>query len=68
MRSVIENDKYPLPPIQRKENYSNAFERAEYNLKFSKDDLEKFGKSNILVLEEKKCTLEVLKENEGLKE
>ena len=45
---VIENDRFPLPPIQWKENYSDSFECAEYSLKFSKDGLDNFGKSNIL--------------------
>ena len=36
------------------------------NFRFSKDDLEKFNKSNILAIEKKKSTLEVLKENKGL--
>ena len=52
MQSIIENDKYPLAPIQWKENYSDSFECAEYNLEFNIDDLEKFGKSNILTIEE----------------
>ena len=68
MLSIIENDKYPLPPIRWKENYSDSFECAEYNLEFNIDDLEKFGKSNILTIEEENSTLKVLKENEGIKE
>jgi len=51
-----------------KENYSDTFECIEYNLKFSKDYLDKFGKSNTLAIEENKSTLKVLKENEGIKE
>ena len=38
------------------------------HLHFIKDYLEKFGKSIVLVIEEKKSTLQVLKENEGIKE
>ena len=57
-----------MPPVQWKENYIDSFERAESNLKFSKADLEKFSKSNILTIEEKKSTLKVLKENRGIKE
>lgn len=40
-------------PRHNGENYSDSFECANYNLKFSKDDLEKFSKSNILTIEEK---------------
>ena len=50
MRSVIEKDRYQLPPIQWKENYSDSFECTEYNLKFSKVDLDKFGKSSRLAI------------------
>jgi len=57
-----------LPPICWKENYSDSFGRAEYNLKFSKAVLDDFGKSNILAIEENKSPLEVLKENKGIKE
>jgi len=63
----LKNEIYPFLPIEWKENYSDTFERAKYNLKFSKDDLEKSGKSSILAIEEKKSTLKVLKENEGIK-
>jgi hypothetical protein len=54
-----------------KANFSETFEYTEYNLKFSiddLDDLDDFGKSNILAIEENKSTLKVLKENEGIKE
>ena len=47
---------------------SENFKHAESNLKFSNDDLDKFDKSIILAIEEKRSTLEVLKENEGIKE
>ena len=47
MSSVIEKDRYPLPPIEWKENYSDSFECAESNLKFSKTGLYNFGKSNL---------------------
>ena len=59
MRSVIEKDRFLLPPIQWKENYSDSFDRTEYNLEFSKDALDNFVKSSILAIEENKSTLKV---------
>ena len=68
MCSIIEKWQISVDPVISQRILSENFELAEYNLKFSNDDLDKFDKSIILTIEEKKSTLKVLKENEGIKE